>query len=64
MHKELAKLMKLALRQGWRVELTRKCHIKFYVPNAGIIVASSTPSDPRSIKNLRSQLRAGGLVDV
>ena len=64
MNKELAKLMKLAIRNGWRVELTKKCHIKFYVPTGGIIVSGSTPSDPRSIKNLRSQLRAGGLVDA
>lgn len=62
MNKELAKLMKLAIKQGWRVELTKKCHVKFYIPGGQIIVAASTPSDPRSIKNLRSQLRVGGLV--
>jgi hypothetical protein len=61
-NKEIIKLMRKARKQGWRVEVTRKNHIKFLSPFGGIVVASGTPSENRGILNLKSRLKSKGLV--
>lgn len=53
--------IRIATERGWTVSPTKKGHIKFTAPNGAIIVTSSTPSDHRSWKNLRGQLRRNGL---
>lgn len=63
MNKEIAKLIKKARQQGWRVEQTKNCHYKFFAPNGTIVVAPSTPSSSRGFKNLKSHLRARGFVE-
>jgi predicted RNA binding protein YcfA (HicA-like mRNA interferase family) len=62
MDKEIAKLMRKAKKQGWRVEVTRKSHIKFLSPFGGIVIASGTPSEHRGLLNLKSRLKARGFV--
>lgn len=61
--KELQKLIKSARKQGWMVEKTRGGHIRFVPPDKDkpIVVSGSTPSDRRSVLNLRAQLRRTGL---
>ena len=63
MSKDILKLIKKAREQGWRVEPTRNGHYKFFAPNGTIVVASSTPSENRGFKNLKSRLRARGFVE-
>lgn len=62
-HKGLSQLVKLAQSQGWLVERTQSGHIRFIPPSADrpMIVSSSTPSDHRSIKNLKARLKRSGL---
>lgn len=59
----LRELEKCAVKQGWRVERTNSSHIRF-VPRdkrMRIVVTASTPSDPRGIRNLTSDLKRSGL---
>lgn len=57
------KLMRIARDQGWVVEQTKGGHVLFMPADKkfGPIFTSSTPSDWRSEKNLRSRLRRAGL---
>lgn len=57
-HREL---FKIARRQGWAVEQTRKNHVKLTSPTGQIYFTGSTPSDYRAGRNLASDLRKLGL---
>lgn len=59
---KLQELLHAAERQGCRVERGRNCHYKIFPPSGGMIVASSTPSDYRSIKDVEARLRRAGIV--
>lgn len=51
-------------RQGWRIEITKKNHLKLFSPEGGIVVASGTPSDWRAMMQLRADLRRHGYKEV
>lgn len=54
-------LKKLAERQGWQVERTKRGHYKWFAPdNHTIIVSGSTISDHRAIKNQKARMRRAG----
>lgn len=60
--RDLRNLAKLAQSQGWTLKPTSKGHLRFQAPGGmGMVLASSTPSDYRSSKNLLSRLRRFGL---
>jgi hypothetical protein len=63
-NKEVNKLVRKAVKQGWRVEKGNANHIMFYPPDLdkGIVTVSSTPSSPRNFKNGLSMLKAKGLI--
>jgi hypothetical protein len=56
------KLLKCAERQGFGIRMTHKGHFRIDAPNGGCCFTSSTPSDVRAIRNLRSELRRIGLA--
>jgi hypothetical protein len=59
--RETDKLIKIAWKAGWRMQ-ARNGHIKMQAPDGKTtVVASGSPSDHRGVKNLRAQLRRGGL---
>jgi hypothetical protein len=62
-NKELKKLMKKARDQGWTIVHSGGGHLKWKPKDKSqpIVVSGSTPSDHRSISNLKSQLRRSGL---
>ncbi len=62
-NKEVKKLVKKAIEQGWRVERSSNSHILFYPPNVddGFVTVSHTPSSYRNFKNSISLLKAKGL---
>lgn len=60
MNRDVQDLAKQAQAAGWRVEQTRNGHLRFLGPNGQIVICSGTPSDCRSVKNTRAQLRRGG----
>lgn len=62
--KELNKLFKIVLEQGWTIELSHNNHYKLYAPNGKVVFVSSTPSDHRALQNIKRDLRANGLVIV
>lgn len=55
-------LYDLAREHGWTVEISNGNHLRWIDPDGNVVShTSSTPSDWRAVKNLRKQLRAGGL---
>lgn len=59
---ELVSVIRIARMAGWRIERTRKNHIKFVPPwGKGVVFFSGTTSDWRAVRNLRSKLRHHGL---
>lgn len=62
--KEIKRLVALAEEQGWTVEVRRTNHLCFKAPDGeSMVFAPATPSDHRSMKNVRAQLRREGLED-
>lgn len=63
--KDVARIVDMALDQGWDVYRrdSKQGHLCFVPPDpdAGLVFHSTTTSDVRSIRNLRSQLRQRGL---
>lgn len=61
---ELRKIEQAAWEQGWRVERTKKGHIRFVPPEVTkpMVEAAGTPSELRSIRNLLAQLRRSSLI--
>jgi predicted RNA binding protein YcfA (HicA-like mRNA interferase family) len=44
--------------EGWRIEQTKKNHIKLFSPHGNcIVLASSTPSDHRALENVKAAVR-------
>lgn len=62
--KELNILIKAAQKQGWTVERTPNNHYKWVSPVGGMFFSSSTPSDYRSVKNLKRDLRVNGFIEL
>jgi hypothetical protein len=62
--RELKALVQRAEELGCAVSLTRGNHLRIDVPGGGCVHTSSTPSDWRSVKNTRAQLRRAGLEGI
>jgi hypothetical protein len=60
-NKEIKALVRLAQERGWSVTDTRNGHLKFQSPDGDIVFGPSTPSDWRSVKNMKAHLRRAGL---
>lgn len=55
--KEVQAVVRDAAADGWKASLTASGHIKLELPGLSPVFMSRTPSDPRSLKNARSELR-------
>jgi predicted RNA binding protein YcfA (HicA-like mRNA interferase family) len=59
---EIRELVRRAHKQGWSVERTRNGHLRFRPPTGkGQAIVGTTPSDHRTIRNIRAHLRRLGL---
>lgn len=56
MRKDVKQLIQFYERLGWIVSKTNGGHIRFKGPNGQVVFGSSTPSDWRSLANLKAQL--------
>lgn len=56
-HKSLRPIVDEALREGWEVTHTKNGHLRFAHPCGALVFGASTPSDHRTVKNLRGHLR-------
>ena len=50
-------LVERAKRDGWVVSRTSKNHLRFSAPGRATVFGSATPSDHRSVENIRGKLR-------
>lgn len=60
MKREVVKLMRVLVDQGWHCGLTKKGHWRCTSPSGALYFMSQTPSDHRSLKNARADLRRMG----
>lgn len=59
--KDFKKVRKEAVKQGWRVEMTKNGHWRLYAPGGeNTVHAPGTPSDHRGLKNTIAQMRRYG----
>jgi hypothetical protein len=56
MRKDLRQLLGQYAKHGFRVSRTNGGHLRFEGPNGELVFGASTPSDHRSLKNLKAQL--------
>jgi hypothetical protein len=56
MRKDLRQLVRQYAKHGFRVNRTKGGHLRFEGPNGELVFGASTPSDCRSLKNLKAQL--------
>lgn len=63
---ETRDLVRWAEERGWTVTKTAGSHLRFARPGCGVVFGSSTPSDHRSVLNIRKKLerseRQGGVA--
>jgi predicted RNA binding protein YcfA (HicA-like mRNA interferase family) len=60
--KEAKQLAEKAIAQGWAVDYTKGGHLRYKAPNGQIMFFSSTPSEPRALKNQTSLMVKNGFV--
>lgn len=57
MKRDLHRELEGARRRGWSVERTRGSHWRLKHPAGALVITAGTPSCPRSLANLRTDLR-------
>lgn len=62
-NKDLAQLIKKAIKQGWSVEATRGNHLKWISPTGDIVISAKTPSDRMTVMCTRLDLKRRGYKD-
>lgn len=63
-NKDIAVLVKQATSQGWEVSNTKSNHLKWIAPSGAFFYSPSTPSDYRSIRGLKRDLKVNGFVEI
>jgi len=63
-NKDLSNLVRVASKQGWVITYTNGGHLRWVSPAGRTVFSSSTPSDRRSIKNIRKELRLRGFIEL
>ncbi len=58
---EIKKLLRRAKAAGWSATISGGGHIRLQHPEGGLIFGPMTPSDHRSYKNFRSELKKRGI---
>ena len=58
--KDVAKILREAERQGWRIEDRGRRFMCFSPDGRTVVTVSKTPSSQRAVLNILSDLRKGG----
>jgi hypothetical protein len=59
-NRDLRRLARDALAEGWSIEMIGGCHFKWTHPEGGFLFTGGSVSDRRAIRNIKSQMRAEG----
>lgn len=62
--KDIGVLIKQAEAQGWEVSYTKNNHFKWLSPSGAFFFSGSTPSDHRSMRALKRDLRVNGFIEI
>lgn len=63
-HRELRKIARLAMAQGWAIYKRNNGHLAWESPQGGTVYTAATPSDHRAVGKIISNLRKYGLEDA
>ena len=55
--KEIRKVISLAIKKGYNVELRKGGHYKFTAPSGKFFFTSATPSDKRALANILADMK-------
>jgi hypothetical protein len=58
--REIKDLIEKLYQEDWDIERTRNGHYKFKSPTGKVVYGPQTPSDMRSYRNIRAELRRAG----
>lgn len=58
--RELRQLLSRLRANGWHIAISRRGHYQCYGPDGQLVFCPSTPSDHRSLANMRGKLRRAG----
>ena len=59
--RDLRRLVKTAIRCGWRLSVTGSGHLRLTSPRGAVVYFGASPSDWRAPRNVRAQLRREGV---
>lgn len=62
--KDIEKIAKAAIAEGWRVEIANGGHVKWFAPDGETIIVSSLTGSACGWRNHRAKLRRAGLSVV
>jgi predicted RNA binding protein YcfA (HicA-like mRNA interferase family) len=62
-NKDLAQLIKKAVKQGWVVEATKGNHLRWISPSGDIVISAKTPSDRMTVMCTRLDIKRKGYKD-
>lgn len=62
--KDVNVLIKQAQKQGWEVTITKGMHLKWVSATGSFFFSACTPSDVRTVKNIKRDLRLNGFVEI
>lgn len=60
--RDMDQVVKLAKKRGCKVSRTKNNHWRIELPTGELVFAGSTPSDNRSVKNAKADLRRRGIA--
>lgn len=56
-HREIRQTVNEAVERGWTFSMTKGHHVKMQWKDGSIVFTASTPSDWRSVRNFKANLR-------
>lgn len=62
--RDLRPVFKVIREQGFEISFTTKGHIQVHRNGRRVASIGGSPSDPRSIKNFRAELRRAGATGI
>lgn len=59
--KDIERLAKDAIAEGWRVEIAKGGHVKWFAPDGETLIVSSLTGSACGWRNFKAQVRRAGL---
>jgi hypothetical protein len=55
---DMKALVRQKKKEGWEIERTRNCHLRWiFIATGAVVISATTPSDYRSLLNTKADLK-------